>query len=522
MPDDNGRPPFQSGDLDTVRDQLRSHPAVEQADVRLAAGGSLTAYVVPAHSPQGDAAGVAGGVVPPDTETVDNWRSVFDDCYRGTRITTTGADTGNRPEPERSAASETELTAGWTDSFTGRPIPADDMAEWVATTVARILALEPTCLLEMGAGTGLLMSDLTAQGELREYTATDLSPESVRVLTTVAARLRRTRPAPLSLAVHEARATTPAPPSLHGGYDVAVLNSVAQYFPSTRYLEDVLHRIVPVMRPGGHIFLGDLRNEDLFEEFACIKHHRRATPGTPPQRIARQITRELRRDGELLLSPGYLHGLPARLGAITAVETAPRRGAACNEMTLFRYDAVLHVGCEAPATEPDWHDGTKLTLPVLAHQLACETGAFGYRSLVNARLRDAQRLRRTYLPEHSAPASAEAVALDPEEVCTLAEGYGWTPRLRWTPGADCGEFDLWLAPPDGTCEHFRFAIPWQDPDPGQDLGASPRHRMFPPRAEHDRKTELTSFLTRRLPERLVPCDMVFTERLPCLAGHSHR
>ncbi|MEK8145579.1 hypothetical protein NKH18_42405 [Streptomyces sp. M10(2022)] len=81
--------------------------------------------------------------------------------------------------------------------------------------------------------------------------------------------------------MHEAPATTP-PAVPARGYDVAVLNSVAQYFPSTRYLEDVLHRIVLVMRPGGHIFLGDLRNGDLLEEFACLKHHRRATPGTRP------------------------------------------------------------------------------------------------------------------------------------------------------------------------------------------------------------------------------------------------
>ncbi|MEU3660012.1 class I SAM-dependent methyltransferase [Streptomyces sp. NPDC032940] len=493
MPEENGhRSPLQPCDLDTVRDRLRSHPAVEQADVHLAAGGGLTAHVVPAHGPQRDGAGAAAeGLAPPDAETVDTWRSVFDDCYRG----------------------ESPPTAGWTDSFTGRPVPADDMAEWVATTVARILALEPTRLLELGAGTGLLMSRLTARGALREYTATDLSPESVRVLTALAARLSRTHPAPPSITVHEASATAPAPPSRHGGYDVAVLNSVIQYFPSTRYLEDVLHRIVPAMRPGGHIFLGDLRNGDLLEEFACLKHHRRATPGTPPERIARKITRELRRDGELLLSPGYLHGLPARLGAVTAVETAPRRGAARNEMTLFRYDAVLHVGCEAPVTEPDWQDGTELTLPVLAGQVDRRTRAFGYRSLVNARLRDAHRLRRTYLPGRST--AAEAAAVDPEEACSLAEENGWTPRLRWTPRTDRGEFDLWLVPPAATRDHFRFAVPWQGP-------AAPRHRMFPPRTEHERKAELTSFLTGRLPERLVPCDIVFTERLPRPAGHLHR
>ncbi|MEK8145580.1 hypothetical protein NKH18_42410 [Streptomyces sp. M10(2022)] len=107
------------------------------------------------------------------------------------------------------------------------------------------------------------------------------------------------------------------------------------------------------------------------------------------------------------------------------METAPRRGTARNEMTLFRYDAVLHVGCEAPVTEPDWQDGTNLTLPVLAHQLHCRTRAFGYRCLVNARLRDAHHVRRSYLPRHCA--AVEAAAVDPEEACSLAEENCWTP-----------------------------------------------------------------------------------------------
>lgn len=55
-----------------------------------------------------------------------------------------------------------------------------DMHEWRDTTVARIRALEPRRLLEIGAGTGLLLRDLAPH--CRGYHATDLSEVAVRRL----------------------------------------------------------------------------------------------------------------------------------------------------------------------------------------------------------------------------------------------------------------------------------------------------------------------------------------------------
>ena len=46
---------------------------------------------------------------------------------------------------------------GWHSSYTGQPIPAQEMHEWVDNTVERILALHPRHVLEIGCGTGLLL-----------------------------------------------------------------------------------------------------------------------------------------------------------------------------------------------------------------------------------------------------------------------------------------------------------------------------------------------------------------------------
>ena len=55
------------------------------------------------------------------------------------------------------AADPTFDIAGWNNSYTGEPIPADEMREWVDETVSRIRSLAPRRVLEIGCGTGLLL-----------------------------------------------------------------------------------------------------------------------------------------------------------------------------------------------------------------------------------------------------------------------------------------------------------------------------------------------------------------------------
>ena len=49
---------------------------------------------------------------------------------------------------------------GWNSSYTGEPIPLEEMAEWRSATVDRIMALQPRRVLEIGVGSGLLLSQI--------------------------------------------------------------------------------------------------------------------------------------------------------------------------------------------------------------------------------------------------------------------------------------------------------------------------------------------------------------------------
>ena len=54
------------------------------------------------------------------------------------------------------SADLTRNTIGWDSTYTGLPIPDEEMCEYVDRTVERILALGPRKILEIGCGTGLL------------------------------------------------------------------------------------------------------------------------------------------------------------------------------------------------------------------------------------------------------------------------------------------------------------------------------------------------------------------------------
>src|SRR6185369_14473847 len=110
-------------------------PAVGQAVAAIWDGGDadqrLVAYVVP----QTDAPEMGDGLALQAAQ-LSQWQSVWDETYRLAP---------DQPNP-------TFNIVGWNSSYTGLPIPAEEMREWAADPVARILAARPKRVLEIGCG----------------------------------------------------------------------------------------------------------------------------------------------------------------------------------------------------------------------------------------------------------------------------------------------------------------------------------------------------------------------------------
>ncbi|MGH3579456.1 MAG: class I SAM-dependent methyltransferase, partial [Mycobacterium sp.] len=252
-------------------------------------------------------------------DQVGEWRHLYDSLYAVSGSAVFGQD-----------------FTGWNSSYDGDPIPLEQMRDWREQTVARILSLRPRQVLEVGVGTGLLLSALAPRCEA--YWATDFSAPVIEVLAghldqhpDLAARVvLRTQPA------HD---TDGLPAGL---FDTVILNSVVQYFPTTDYLIDVLARLLRLTVPGGTVFLGDVRNLRLLRPLATAAQLHRADGSTDVATLRRAVEQAILREKELLIDPEFFPTLQHHLTDIAGIDIQIKRGHHHTELTRYRYDVVVH------------------------------------------------------------------------------------------------------------------------------------------------------------------------------------
>ena len=402
-------------ELGEIEAALGRHPSVRTSVVvaREDTPGDkrLVAYVVPKEpKARPDAPDASGAVT--------GWQEIWNQTY-----------SQDEAAAARPASDLTDEIIGWNSSYTGQLIPEHEMREWLDHTIARISALSPRNVLEIGCGTGMILSRVAPS--CARYVGVDFSAAA---LARLRARLER-RPMPhvelVQGAAHEIGGIRP------DGFDVVVLNSVAQYFPDAGYLVNVLRMAMDALAPGGAVFVGDVRSLPLFPAFAASVELAQAPDGLAVGELLARIERRRRHDSELVIDPDLFHALRAALPDLDDVEIQLKRGRHVNEMSRFRYDVVLRKRDpeRAALASPAAAGPGPVRAPTLAELerlLAEGPDALDVHGVPNARVwREIEALARlSREPRPATVAELRAIldgdaapAVDPETLWTLAPDY---------------------------------------------------------------------------------------------------
>jgi natural product biosynthesis luciferase-like monooxygenase protein/amino acid adenylation domain-containing protein len=431
---------------DEVESVLSRHPHVAAVAVVARAGegghAELVAYVSAQHGPADLQA---------EQAHVQRWEEIWEDAY---------AD----PDSGVDHAPGSEF-AGWNSSFTGKPIPADEMRAWLGQTVASILRLQPRALVDVGVGMGLVLRNLAPVVE--RYLGLDVSPTA---LAAARASVERVGHEACKLELRRGDAAVLAEIG-SGSADTVVINSVIQYFPGVDYLDKVLREAVRIVGARGAVFVGDVRHLGLIEAFHASVQLAHSEPLATLAELKAAVARKVADESELCVDPHYFVRLGQELDDIGEVMLELKHSNVPHELGAFRYDVVLrgeHARAEPAGRlgwgsllEPEGEHGPAVVLDtldglgILLEQL--DSTPLRVTGIPNRRL--ARPLALLRLLDELAPdtiawelerqlwAVEEGDAIDPEAITRLARDMGLEVRLLVGADGDMARFDAQFSLP---------------------------------------------------------------------------
>jgi amino acid adenylation domain-containing protein len=420
---------------------------------------------------------------------------------------------------------------GWVSMYDGEAIDTEVMAEWLEDTTAAIHMCDPTSALEIGTGTGMILFNLI--DTLKEYYGLEPSHQAVEF---VQRAVQCVPNAASKVRIQQGTASALAGLKATGPIDLAIVNSVAQYFPSTKYITRVIKQLIQ-LHDVNCIFFGDIRSYGLYEEFQASKVLHLYGHTLSASEFSQKMAEIVQLEKELLIDPAFFTALATEFPQlIEHVEIMPKRMKTTNELSCYRYTAILHIR----------HPGHSLLVHEVEQSswLDFEASGLDYRSLTQMlkTSNDVSVLafsnipfKKTIMERHVVnflrhlPTGAGSTgwsmdvcqqaqvcpAIDVTELVDLAQQTGWQVEVSWArQHSQRGGLDAIfhrLKPEDnGSRVFFQFPTDHGRRGPSRAFSNDPLALQRNQRIEN----ELMESLRARLPSYMVPKRIQVLDRMP--------
>lgn len=227
-------------------------------------------------------------------------------------------------------------SSGWVSSYTNKPFSYAEMEELVNDVVTKVsdnLKRNSSVVLEIGSGSGLIARVIAPK--VKRYICADISDLILRRSKQMLHDERIYNIDFLQISddntfENKERA------------DIVIINSVVQFYGNYGELEKVISNCLDILKEGGLLFIGDIRDPELRDDFYESLLQKNETGVKEDRKNVIALKKSL--DKDLYVNKKFFTELSKKDGRIKSTKFSNKIGEIKNELSIYRYDVIIEKG----------------------------------------------------------------------------------------------------------------------------------------------------------------------------------